>query len=111
MKAIANIILAVSLLWFTGGCQTTKPQTQEAVVFNSFASTWAIALAAYDGYSELAVQGKVSAEDQRDIDRAWNRFRETFKFALRTSQNNWQATSPDEVTRLKDDLIILIRSL
>lgn len=113
MKRLNNIILALCLfvapLAFTG-CATT-PKTQEAIVFNSFQSTWAVAYSTYQAYCELAVQGKVSAEDQRDIDAAWNRFRNVFSFALRSSSNNWNATSPDEVERIKDDLIILIRSL
>ena len=112
MKKLSNIILAVCLLFSPAitGCVTT-PKTHEAIVFNSFQSTWAIAHSTYQAYCELVVQGKVSAADQRDIDAAWNKFRSVFSFALRSASNNWSAASPSEVERIKDDLLILIRSL
>jgi len=94
------------------GCQTaTTPTTQEARIFYSFRDTWNVARSAYQGYCELAVQGKVTQRDQQDIDRAWNQFRIGFKLALLAAQKDWNATTPDGVAALKTDLITLIRSL
>ena len=94
------------------GCQTTQTeQTQEARIYYTFRDTWTVAHTAYKGYCELAVQGKVSAGDQADIDAAWNQFRVAFKFALLTAQKDWQATTPESVIALRENLITLIRSL
>jgi hypothetical protein len=110
-KLLASIIIAVALLT-TPGCTTTgtKP-TAEAVVFYTFADTWAVAKAAYQGYAELAVQGKVSAADQVDIDKQWNLFRSTFKSALIVANNNWSAVTPEDARKISNDLLTLIRSL
>jgi len=112
MKTLfASALIAIALL-FAPGCSTTgTPPTREAVVFYSFRDTWSAAHAAYQGYCELAVQGKVSQRDQQDIDRAWNNFRAGFKIALLAAQNNWAATTPEGVALLKEDIITLIRSL
>ena len=106
------LALCLALASFTPGCVTTgAPPTKEAVVFRSFQSTWAIAHSAYQAYCELVVQGKVKAGDERDIDAAWNKFRSVFRVALVAASADWSAQTPGSVEALKDDLIILIRSL
>jgi len=93
------------------GCQMATEQTQEARIYYTFRDTWNVAHSAYQGYCELAVQGKVAQRDQQDIDRAWNQFRVGFKLALLAAQKDWNAATPDGVAALKNDLITLIRSL
>lgn len=94
----------------TIGCQTT-PATPEAVKFNSLRATWVMTLAAYDAYCELAVQGKVSAKDQAEVNKAWNTFRRSFSIALKVAQNDWTQPTPDDLEQAKDTLILFIRSL
>lgn len=112
-KLLTLILIAVLSVgvFSMSGCATTGEQTREAVVFNSFASTWAVAHEAYKGYAELAVQGKVSTADQNEIDAAWNKFRAAFKFSFAAASRDWNASSPDELNKLRDDLIIIIRAL
>ena len=93
------------------GCQTAPAPTAEAVKFNSLKSTWIVALNTYDAYCELAVQREVSAPDQATINKAWNDFREGFTVALKLADNDWTAPTPDDLERLKNDLIIFIRAL
>lgn len=105
-------LLAVFITIGVAGCVTTgAPPTKEAVVFQSFQSTWAVAHSAYQAFAELDVQGKVAKRDAADIDAAWNKFRSVFRVALVAASADWSAQTPGSVEALKDDLIILIRSL
>lgn len=92
------------------GCQTTQP-TAEAVKYNTLRATWTVALSAHDVYSEMVVLGKVKPADQADVNRAWDDFRAAFKVAALLAERDLSSATPDNVERLKDDLIILIRSL
>lgn len=105
------VILAISV--FTPSCTTTQngsAPTVEAIKFYSFADTWAIAHAAYQGYAEQVVLGKVKPEDEREIDKAWNAFRVSFKLAFVGASKDWSAATPDDIVKLKDDLITIIRA-
>ena len=106
-------LLALFIVIGIHGCATTNstPPTKEAVVFQSFQSTWAIAHSAYQAFAELDVQGKVAKGDAQDIDEAWNKFRSVFRVALVAASADWSAQTPGSVEALKDDLITLIRSL
>ena len=101
-------------MFATPGCSLLSPKspvTWEASVYLSFADSWAVTSAAYDTYCEQAVLGKVSEADQRDIDEAWNRYRSVFRAAFITASRDWSKFTPEEVTKLSEDLVILIRSL
>jgi len=115
MKNLFQIaLLAVALLVTPAvitGCQTTTTTTAEAAKYYTLRDTWNTSLAIYRSYAELAVQGKVSLRDQQDIDRAWNAFRVGIKLALSAAQNDWSAVTPEGVDALRNNLIILIRSL
>lgn len=114
MKTIFLICaLLASPLAFTG-CSILAPKsnvTWEASVYLSFADTWAVTSAAYDTYCEQAVLGKVSAEDQADIDEAWNKFRSAFRVAFIAASRDWSKFAPEDVKKLSEDLTTLIRSL
>jgi hypothetical protein len=110
-EILISIIAAVALLTAPGCTTTATKPTHEAIIFYTFADTWAVSKAAYAGYCELAVQGKVSASDQVDIDRQWNTFRSTFKSALTVANNNWSAATPEDARKIANDLLTLIRSL
>lgn len=106
----AAFVLAITFLApvaFTG-CGTT---THEAVVFHTFQDTWAAAHAAYGGFCERVVQGKVSKEDEAKADAAWNRFREGFRVALKASSVNWSAATPAGIQQLANELLAIIRKI
>lgn len=110
MKAIANLLLCLTLL-FSCGCITTKPPvTPEASRYNSFRNTWAATLAVYDYSKDLQVAGEITAKDAADIDRAWNAFRSGFRIALANAGGDDLVTTPESVHKLAEDLKILIYS-
>ncbi len=115
MKKLITFLALCALLISVPSCSvlngTGKRPTWQATVYLSFADTWAVTSAAYDGYCELAVQGKVSAADQKDIDEAWNKFRAAISVSFKAASRDWSAVTPEDVRQLSNDLIILIRSL
>jgi hypothetical protein len=117
MKLMKQIMVAllcgftlVAPVIFTIGCQTSAPPTSEAIKFYAFQDTWTTAHAAYQGWCERVVQGQVSAADEREVDELWNKFRAAFKMALIASRQDWTAAAPDDLVKLKNDLIIIIRA-
>lgn len=111
-SALCACALGLCVLLGAPGCATNSaPPTHAAIVFYSFKDCWTAAFAAYSGYAELAVQGKVSARDQRDIDAAWNQFRAAFKTAFHVASSDWSAATPDQVQLLANEVLTLIRAL
>lgn len=115
MKPIKSLLLALALtcavvapVTFTG-CAVTR--TTEAVVFDSFKTTYNASYSAYTSWLELVVKGKVSKADEARVDKAWNDFRDAFSIAFQTASQNWSAATPEQVQRLADNLITLIRKL
>lgn len=117
MKPIRVTILAIMATWalfFTmpviQGCATAT-RTHEAVVYDSFKSTYSAAKTAYMGYLELVVKGQVTKENEAAADRAWNDFRTAFSLAFQAASSDWNAATPEGVQALADQLINLIRTL
>lgn len=109
MKTLLLILaLALAPLSFTG-CVT--PRTTEAVVFDSFRTTYNAAYSAYTGYLELVVAGKVSKIQEEKVDNAWNNFRAGFSIALQAASNDWNTASPEQVRLLANRLLQLIRTI
>lgn len=97
---------------FASGCvPSNTKQTPQAIVFYSFRTTWDGALQSYTAAQKLSLQGKIKDADMRDIDDAWNKFRASFRIAFVAASRNWSATTPQDVTKLRDDLLTLIASL
>lgn len=92
-------------------CAVTPPRTPEAVVFDSFKTTYNAAYTAYTGWLELVVKGKVSKADEARVDTAWNDFRTGFSAAFQAASQDWNAASPERVQAMADILIKLIRGL
>lgn len=105
---IASILLAVTPVMFTG-CATTR--THEAVVYDSFKSTYNAAYSAYTAWLTIVVKGQASKEKELKVDAAWNEFRASFSLAFQGAALDWNAASPEQVQLLADKLIILIHSL
>jgi len=76
MKYIAALLIAVfcviAPVSFTG-CKSTP--TTQAVVFNTFKSTWTVTKQAYSTWTERVVAGKVTPEAEAKADAAWNKDR------------------------------------
>ena len=116
MKTKATILLVLcALLAFVPACGTIsgnpKRPSWQASVYLSFADTWAVTSAAYDGYCELVVRGKVSKQDEQEIDAAWNKFREVFRISFVAASRDWKQFTPEDVRALSQQLIELIRIL
>jgi hypothetical protein len=105
-------LCVLALASFTPGCVTNgaKP-TAEAIKFNTLRSTWTIALATHDVYAEMVVLNKVKPADQADIDKAFEDFKSAFKVAALLAESNLAAPTPENLQKLADDLVTLIRSL
>ena len=103
----------LSLGLFAPGCSTTDtaPPSAQTIAFNSLQTTWIAGHSAYQGFCEEVVRGKVSPGDEADIDKAWNQFRQGFRFAVVAAQNDWTKATPESLAKLKEDLITLILSL
>lgn len=119
MKTIRNPLLWLTLgalllcgLSVFNGCATnqTRP-TPQAIVFYSFRSTWDGALQSYTAAQKLSLQGKIKSADMADIDQAWNKFRASFRIAFVAASRDWKSAAPQDVLKLRDDLLTLIASL
>ncbi len=114
MKTLRNLTLALLLclspvavtVTFTG----CAPQTQEAKSFNSFRDTWTVTHTAYQAYCERVAQGKVTAEQERVADLAWNEFRARFRAALVTASANWSAPAPTAIKTLATTTTATLKS-
>ena len=103
------LLLALSAPVFTGcvGPNGEKP-TPQAIAYFTLFDTWQAADGAMKVYAERCKQGKVSAKDQEEIDAAHEKFRLSFKTALRLAKHDWSASAPENVQKLSDELLSLI---
>ena len=102
-----SAFLACSTITFTG-CATT---TREAVVYNTFKSTWIVSKTAYASWCERVVQGKVSADAEVEADNAWNKFRSVFSSSFKLANLNWNAPTDDQLVLAQNELLNLLRKL
>lgn len=110
MKKLLVAALGLSLLLSPVafvGC--AGPQTKEAIVFHSFRDSWDASRSAYRAWQELVVSGKISPTKEAAVDKAWNNYRATFRLAFDAATRNWDATTPQDVERLRVELLNLIR--
>lgn len=93
------------------GCAWLKNTPAETVKYYSFLDSWTLAKAAYDGWSERVVQGKITPENEAKVDLAWNKYRAAFQFAIGVARQDWNAVTPKTVADLQLELLQLIASL
>ena len=102
MKYIAALLIAVfcviAPVSFTG-CKSTP--TTQAVVFNTFKSTW----------TERVVAGKVTPEAEAKADAAWNKSRATFKTAFNLASTDWSSPTPATLDAAQKELIAVLTQL
>ena len=111
---LAIVGLFGATLLFTPGCAVftgKSPVTYEATRYQSFRDVWTVTRKAYEAHLLQVARGKVSIEDQQDINAAWNAYRSAYLIALDAARNNEQAFTPENVRKLADDLLTLISAL
>lgn len=92
----------------TSGCKS--PQTTQAVVFNTFKTSWTVSKTAYDAWCERVVLGKVTTPREAQVDAAWNKYRLVFKTSFNLATANWSAPTPASLLAAQDELINVIRA-
>jgi hypothetical protein len=109
-KLILVLALLCAVPSFTG-CNVLSPKTKvtyEASVFLSFKDVWTVTRQAYVGFKTRQAEGKVSAADAADVDKAWNTFRGAYVIALDVAAQNENAFTPANVRDLANDVLDLI---
>lgn len=107
------VLCAAFVISSTTGCSVFKPTpslTSEATVYRSFQDVWTVTRAAYSAHMDRVVRGKVSAADAADVDRAWEAFRGAFKIAAQAAQWDQSQYTPENVRKLADDVLTLIKA-
>ena len=115
LKPLFAAALIACAIVFTTGCGTTQTTPQashsaKAVAYLTFFDVWTVTHAAYQGACDATVQGKISAKDKADIDKAWNAYRGAFTIALEAAQMDTAQVTPDNVRKLASDLLTLINA-
>lgn len=109
---IAALLAGLTVMLPFCGCQSTGPTpTKEAIIFYSFKTTWDTAYEGYKQAQKLDLQGKLKEGKIEEVNVKWNAFRASFRLAFVAASKNWDAATPADVLKLRDDLLTLIRSL
>lgn len=109
---IAALLACVTVMLPMCGCKSTGPTpTKEAIVFYSFKATWDTAYEAYKQTQKLDLQGKLKPGKIEEVNAKWVAFNASFRLAFIAASKNWDAATPADVLKLRDDLLNLIRSL
>lgn len=109
---IAALLACVTVMLPMCGCKSTGPApTKEAIVFYSFKATWDTAYEGFKQAQKLDLQGKLKPGKIEQVNEQWNAFRVSFRLAFLAASKNWDAATPADVLKLRDDLLALIRGL
>lgn len=92
------------------GCKS-PPRTQEAIVHDTFRTTYNAALQAYESWNEGVIDGRVSKETQAKGDKAWNDFRAAFMAARMAASGSMSSPSTEQAKVLAAQFIALIRRI
>jgi len=95
---------------FLTGCKGPE-RTREAVIHDTFGTTYRAAKEAYTSFCDLVVQGKVSKEKEAKADAAWNDFREKFAVAFKLASNDWNAVTPEQARMYAAQFITFLKTL
>ena len=112
-KFLALLLAAACLLptaSFVGGCGSLKNTPPVTVKYFTFLDSWTLSKAAYDGWSERVVLGKITKDKEEKVDAAWNKYRSAFSAALALAQQDWTAPTPSNLQAIQLELLNLIKS-
>lgn len=92
------------------GSSTNAPSSK-AVAFKSLKSVQIAVDRAMKTYGGLVVQGKVSAENQVNVDALHEAYRRSFRIAVMSAKNGVDGQTPDDVAKIAQEIINLISQL
>ena len=107
MCALPAATIAVGV----SGCAWLKNQPAETVKYYTFLDSWTLSKAAYEGWCDRVVLGKVSQADEAAVDTAWNKYRAAFNTSIALARQDWNAITPASLLEIQTDLLKLIASL
>ena len=93
-----------------GSLGASKPAPQ-AVAYFALYDTAQLVDGAMRTYAIACVRGKVSAKDQQDIDSAHEKFRLSFREAVKLARYDWKTATPEAVGKLATDVLTLIAAV
>lgn len=93
------------------GCAWLKNQPAETVKYYTFLDSWTLSKAAYEGWCDRVVLGKISQADEAAVDVAWNKYRAAFNTSIALARQDWNAITPASLLEIQTDLLKLIASL
>lgn len=106
MKRIFSILtLAACLMALTPIIQTGCTTTQQTVTYNTLYSVQKGVIAAYSGYNDLVVAGKIDAASLPSVAKAYQKYQVAYSLALSAAQFNPQAIAPPDVIQLANELL------
>jgi len=114
LPTTAAMILLFGCLSIGGGAMVTGcalTRTHEAIVYDSYRTTYNQVRNAYKLFDKAYLAGKVSAVNKQRADAAWNQFREVFKASFIASASNWSAPVTPEVKTFADNMINIVGSI
>ena len=82
--------------------------SERARTFQSLDECWNVTYTAYFALKVAEADGKVSAADARDCDRAWNIFRAAWDVAAASASDGAVVYTPENVRKLANDVLDLI---
>jgi len=93
------------------GCAAFSNTPAVTVRYFTLLDSWTLTKAAYDSWSERVVSGKVSQEDEAKVDAGWNKYRDSFQVAIKLARQDWNSPSPGDLTKIQNELLLLIQTL
>lgn len=103
-------LIAVCTVANFSGCATPE-RTREAVLFDTCKSTYAAARGAYKATVKLHLTGKLTDAQRGRADYGWVQFQNSFAVTFEALSLNWNSATPEQLQRLTDDFLNLLKSL
>jgi hypothetical protein len=104
------LLPAASLTVGVSGCALFQNTPAETIKYYTFLDSWTLSKAAYDGWAERVVMGKVTHDQEAKVDAAWNKYRAAFSAALGLAKQDWSAVTPATLGAIQIELLNLIKS-
>lgn len=108
--SLLGTVMIGGVLLFTPGCVTdaaSRP-TPQAVAYFTLADTRALVDAAERAYGRAVAAGRVTPDQERDVDEKIIRFHASYKLAVRAARTNYSTLTPPDVQKLADALVATI---
>lgn len=107
IASIGIVLCPVAVSMSTSGCKTSQQQTAYKTIYSLEKAT----TAAYDGYLDLVIAGKVGTNDMPKLAKAYNSFQAAELIALDAVQFNTNALAPANLVIESRDIINFINKI